>query len=161
MRQRGYPSASSKGVSLRTPGRRPPPPSVLQPDEAAEWLQIVASLPPDFFPRETHPVLTQLCRLIASAHDVANAVQELSPSNPDDLATFSRLVTLELQLSATIASLLTKLRCTNQSRYSTRTAERQAVKSRTKPWDVIDGGKSGGNSPPVSDDADDNEDTWN
>jgi hypothetical protein len=145
MRQRGYPSAASRGVSLRLPGKRPEPPSQLSPEEAKEWVAIAGGLPPDFFPREVQPLLTQVCR------------REVSPSNPEELATYGKLLTLEMALSGGIANLLTKLRCTNQSRYATRTAERQAVKARTKPWDVINGGKSGENLPLVSDDGDD----WN
>jgi hypothetical protein len=147
------------------PGKRPDPPSQLSPEEAKEWAAIVGSLPPDFFPREVHPILIQLCRLIISAADVAALLREVSPSNPDEFATYTRLLSLQMALSGGIASLLTKLRCTNQSRYSTRTAERQSVKARTKPWDVIDGGKSD----PASDDIDsnnnvvddDDENAWN
>jgi hypothetical protein len=34
-------------------------------------------------------------------------------------------------------------------------------RARGKPWDIIEGGKSEGNLPLVSDDADDSEDAWN
>jgi hypothetical protein len=93
-----------------------------------------------------------LCRLIVSANDVAALLREVSP--PNDLATYGKLLTLEMALSGVIASLSTKLRLTNQSRYATRTAERQSVKARTKPWTIVEGGKSGGNLAPVSADAD-------
>jgi hypothetical protein len=148
-----------------TPGKRPPAPSVLQPDEAREWDAIVGALPPDWFARETHPILIQLCRLIHDANTVAAALREVSPST--DLATYGKLLMLEIQVSGCMANLATKMRLTNQSRYATRTAERQSVKARTKPWDVIEGGKAEVKSSSetlcdsVNDDADDDEGTWN
>jgi hypothetical protein len=73
---------------------------------------------------------------------VATALREVSPSA--DIATYGRLLNLEMALASAIANLSTKLRLTNQSRYGKRTAEREAQKARGKPWDltIIDGGKS-------------------
>jgi hypothetical protein len=140
------------------PAQRPPPPPQLTQDEAKEWVEIVGGLPADWFPRECHAVLVQLCRLIASANEVSAALREFSPSNPDQLAAYRQLLTLEMALSGVIASLLTKMRCTNQARYGKRTAERLSQRARGKPWDMASVSSDEAN---LSDADNDDETTWN
>ena len=71
MAQRGRPPS---GVSLTVIGEhgfehiaRAPAPDELTAEEREEWRAIVNRLPADFFPRETWPLLAQLCRHVCHA----------------------------------------------------------------------------------------------
>jgi hypothetical protein len=94
-------------------------------------------MPADWFLRESHPLLANLCQLIVESRRVAGELAALRRESLKDASTlthFDQLVRLELKLSSGIASLATKLRLTNQSRYGKRTAYRKEQRSRAKPW---------------------------
>jgi hypothetical protein len=75
MAQRGRKSALSLTLSPRLEAmQRPDAPYDLTDDETAEWVAILGRMAADWFPRETHPLLTQLCRHIVSSRRLAQLI---------------------------------------------------------------------------------------
>ena len=71
------PRASAAALAVVGPNgieavlRRPEPPSELTEEQAHEWRVIVNRMSPDWFPRETHGLLVEYCRLIVDARRVS------------------------------------------------------------------------------------------
>jgi hypothetical protein len=144
MRQRGRVSAASLSVVPSVavlPGDRPDPPAELSKDEAAEWCAIVQQMPPQWFGRETWPVLVELCGLITTSRRVARELAQVSRRSLKEDANFSKfkmLSRMKLQHAEAIGNLSTKLRLTHQSRYERDTAAnaRRQTSQRPKPWEI-------------------------
>ena len=87
--------------------RRPEAPLELSESEAAEWNAVVNRMPPDWFPRETHALLIQFCRLKVRADKISKLM-----NSPDKLAVaqFQSLLRSEQSLSDTISKLATRMR---------------------------------------------------
>ena len=79
MAQRGRKSAASLSVVSLIADARPAPPDELAVEEAEEWRAIARRMPADWFARENHPLLSEYCRHIVRARDLAG-----------DIATFKR-----------------------------------------------------------------------
>jgi len=124
-----------EGVGPVIPGRPPPAPDGLEPDVADVWRALAARMPVDWFTPETFPVLTELCRHVVYAREIAAqiaAVRAKFVAEGKDILTDPRccqvLGTLKQQhatQSDRIARLSTKLRLTLTSRYDERAADRQ------------------------------------
>jgi hypothetical protein len=56
---------------------RPEPPADLTEEQAAEWEAVVARLPADWFPRESHGLLAQYCRHVCTARRLARMLAEV------------------------------------------------------------------------------------
>lgn len=91
---------------------RPPAPVDLHDDDmAAEWDSIVGSLPADWFPRSSWPLLTQYCRQIVRARRVAHLLHVTEHEGDGfDVEQWEKLIKLETTLTKSIASLATKMR---------------------------------------------------
>jgi hypothetical protein len=125
------------------PGDRPQPPGELQPDEAEEWRKIVERLPQDWFRRETHPVLIQLCRHICIARRVAGRLADVEAATERPkgwFETYRDLVRMQGQTAMVIANLSVKLRLTKSSQTDSRVAAMGATRTlgRPKPWIMAD-----------------------
>src|SRR5262245_26279261 len=70
--------------------RRPEPPSNLTAKEAAEWRAIVNRLPPDWFPRETHAILAQYCRMVGRGEQYAKILAK-GKLTPEETCRIGRL----------------------------------------------------------------------
>src|SRR5262245_56365305 len=102
------PASGAELLSFR-PGRsvqRPPPPPELGAKAKREWIAIVERMPADWFPRETHPMLTQLCRLIESA----DAIDRKMRARGLEHGEFSALFKMQREVSSAIGNLSTKMR---------------------------------------------------
>ena len=95
---------------------RPPPPKHLSAAAKREWIAIVGRMPADWFPRETHPMLTQLVRLITTANDIDKRLRarDLKPAD------FKDLFKMQREVSVAIATLSTRMRISQQSKYDRR-----------------------------------------
>lgn len=62
MQKRGRKSAASLAVVAGFAPRRPDPPGDLTTEQAEVWRAVVARLPADWFPAETHALLAVYCR---------------------------------------------------------------------------------------------------
>jgi len=100
---------------------RPEPPEDLTEEQRAEWMAVVNRLPADWFPRETHAVLAQYCRLTASADQLAVMIEHLESAfrttRRTDLGLYDKLLRRQESLARAIVSLATKMRITQQASY--------------------------------------------
>lgn len=113
--------------------RRPQAPEQLTDEQAEEWRAIVNRLPADWFPRETHGVLVQLCRHIIRAQRISQLLDAMESSDQLDMKEYRDLLASEAQQSNIIAALSTKLRITQQA-----TVDKRKSKGaiRPRPWDI-------------------------
>ena len=152
------------------PGKPPPPPEDLEPDQQLEWEAITARLPADWFSGENIPMLKELCRHITYARELARQVakvraeiQAVTEGSTADTAgsmgiaerrkiqaglrdELCRLLRGHGYQTERIGNLSTKLRLTKQSRYDASSASRatkDAGSAMKKPW--LDWGENSSN----------------
>jgi len=132
------------------PRARPEPPADLVPPEAAdEWRAIVARLPAEWFTEETFGILRELCAHLAYAKQIRAGIEEIKAACVAEGKSWALDPAWSAKLSArwadhkaqtqSIATLATKLRLTNQSRYQPDKAEDERAKvaaaAGRKPWE--------------------------
>jgi len=110
-------------------------------DQAEEWRAVVGRMPPDWFPRETHPLLAQYCRHVVIARRLAEKVNGFDRAclgNLDGLRQYDALLRMSERQTKALATLATKMRLTQQARYRPETAARAADKSTggKRPWET-------------------------
>ena len=138
--QRGRKSAASLSVIRGHGASRPGPPDELTEDQAAEWRVIVGRMPADWFTRETHPLLVDLCRHIVRSRVIAGKIDSFDPEwlmQDEGARAYDRLCAMGERETRMMASLATKMRLTQQSRYnaqSASTAERKGSNEPSHPW---------------------------
>jgi hypothetical protein len=138
MKTRGRTSAEAQAMTVLAEPvermQRPDAPYDLTDEEAKEWWAIVNRMPAEWFPRESHSTLTQLCRETVRARKVAQLAHEMESSSSNfDLKEYRALLRTEAELSRIIVHLATKLRITQQSTFDERKKKPVAL---TKPWDI-------------------------
>jgi phage terminase small subunit len=140
MWQRGPISIENLSSPVIT-ARRPDPPDHLDEADAEEWRAIVGRMPADWFPRETRPILTELCQLTVIArmfNEDVKAHRERCRASARIDKEMLRLLSMRSKLAYLIASLSHKLRLTNIKRFHVDTAGRRArmaPNEATRPWD--------------------------
>lgn len=144
MRTRGRKSAAeiaTLSVVRGGLGERPAPPDDLSDAEKTIWQRIVASEAPDFFRSETQKnLLKDLCRHRAAADALSAMLQKFRPElliRDDIRGKYRELAKLRLDETRMATSLATKLRLTNQSRYTPQAAA-TAARNHTpiaRPWE--------------------------
>jgi hypothetical protein len=133
MQQRGRKSSDSLSVVRVAPTERVSPPERLAPSEAAIWREIVSSKPADWFGSDNLPLLEHYCTMVAESQRVASQLRLVSPECLDD---YERLISLQTKIGGQLASLATKMRLTQQSRYGARAAATASDRTPTrKPWE--------------------------
>jgi hypothetical protein len=100
-------------------------------DQAHEWRAVVNRMPAEWFPAEIHPLLAQYCRHVISARHIARLLEKLAQSDEFSLNLFDRFLRMQERESRAISSLATRLRITNQSRFSRNKRTGPMV---AKPW---------------------------
>lgn len=119
--------------------RRPNPPNDLDAEEQEVWRRTVNGMAADWFPSETHGLLTQYCRLIISARRISEfkkAMERGSKKESFDLSDYRRLIRDEAVVSQAIAVLARNMRLSQAS-----TSRHEYVKKRPmtiknrNPWD--------------------------
>ena len=133
-------SSEAQNTIAPAKDRRPRPPSDLNPSQAQVWINIVSNEPSDYFTTAaTQSLLKEMVRHITSSHFLAQQIEAIEESgilNPDHFKDYQKLLSLRDKETRAIADKATKLRVTNQSRYTTKaagTASRNTVK--TSLWD--------------------------
>ena len=109
MRQRGRKSAASLAVapvSLRT--RRPVPPKHMTPQQAKVWVEVVSSVPAEWFQSED-VLLTQYCRHVQTAHDLGQLVNSFDLDG-GDIKQLNRLLMMRERETRALTHLATKMR---------------------------------------------------
>lgn len=141
MRQRG--KKSSAALEVIEQGaialvERPEAPLHLTPEEAEEWAAVVGSMPADWFPRETHPLLEQYCRHAVNARRMGDLLDQAMGCNPLDVDEIKALLKMQASQTTGMKTLAAAMRIAQQSSYSARGAsgvkqpERNQVK---RPWE--------------------------
>ena len=97
-------------------------------------------MPVEWFGREIWPLLCAYCRHVCNARHVAaliDAAQDMDIGDRTALMRFNRLLGMQERQSNVMAGLATRMRLTNQSRYTATSAATQAKGSITgrKPWE--------------------------
>jgi len=123
------------------PGVQPDPPKELSPDEAAEWRRLWATSPPDWFPRETWPLLVQLCRHICQSRFLGECLQEvrqglLDPRDAEQIKHLNTMCILHEREGRAVTALMEKLRLTTQQRVARDVAGPQQAEQAPEvmPW---------------------------
>ena len=127
------PTAASLSASLE-------PPQEMSAREREEWRAIVDRMGCDWFPRETHPLLRTLCSVTVQLNDISEAFAALGPGVPSEPVAWDRyreLTKLRRLVGGQLASVMTKLRLTNQSRSHPERAYTEAQRrlaEADRPW---------------------------
>src|SRR5262249_40958819 len=98
-------SAASLNVPTLVAVPREPPPPYLAPEEAAEWVQVTKSLPPDWFAGGSLALLESYCRSIVNARWMAARMSELERGS-SQWREWHRLHQSEVKLATTLAPRL-------------------------------------------------------
>jgi len=135
MGARGRVSAASREVAqvgkVETIAR-PDAPYDLTDEQTEEWWAVVNRLPADWFPRETHGVLSQYCRHVVTARRVAQLVAACEGEDELDLARYDQLLKMQEREGRALSSLATRLRITQQATVSAKAKKPGPVK---RPWE--------------------------
>jgi len=145
MGARGRTPASALNVvdSGITPMKRPEAPDGLTPAQKETWREIVNRLPVDWFPKETHSMLEQMCRHISCAKVIAWQIALMeSPEKMDgeeesgfDIYRYHELLKMQERESRAITALARSMRITQQSTYDAKKTKGKGV-SGPKPWET-------------------------
>ncbi len=136
---RGRKSSARLGVTQGL-AERPEPPDELTPAQAEEWRAVVTRMPVHWFPREIWPLLSAYCRHVTNARHIAGMIEDAHKDDLTDrkaLMRLNRLLGMQERQSNVMAGLATRMRLTNQARYTATSAATQAKGSITgrKPWE--------------------------
>lgn len=135
MGTRGPKSSASMALVQGNPieaVRRPIPPDELSDEQSDEWQSVVDRLPADWFPRETHGLLTQYCRHIVAARRVAQLIADHEKSDEFDVEVYDRLLKMQEREGRAISSLATRMRLSQQTTYD---PKKRKPKAAAKPWE--------------------------
>ena len=141
MAERGRRSAASLSVVVGTIDGRPPAPADLNKSQTEIWKRTVAHEAAETFKTAAlQQLLKEYCRHVVSAKKLAamiEATEALHQLSQDDLLDYDRLLKMRDRETKAIADKATKLRLTNQARYTPQAAATAAKKStERKPWQV-------------------------
>jgi hypothetical protein len=135
-------SAASLAVARPELGNKASPPHALSERQRALWLQIVSAKPADWFSPETHPMLAALVAHIETFELLEREFRGLDKvDTAERLVWLDRLSKLRERESRAIATLSTKLRLTNQSRYTPKAAGTASRRTGPAPWETKGGAR--------------------
>lgn len=135
MAKRGRPSSASLEIAARPVEvvERQRAPHELNDEETEVWAAVVNTMPADWFSPATVPLLVQYCREYVQARRVAELIEKAT-SDPDlSIKDYDRLLKVQARQSATIRSLATTMRISQQA--TTNHRGNQKKTSAKKPWE--------------------------
>ena len=143
MGQRGRKSASELTVvsNIGVTGR-PIPPANLAKVQKEEWNRVVNRLPPDWFPAETHSILSAYCQHYSAHQWVGTMVEKMQArplpvDDPEDatdyfdLDAYDKLLKMQERESRAMIAGARSLRFTLQASYD---KEKKKGKAGNEPW---------------------------
>ena len=135
MGTRGPKSAGALSVAPAIDAvQRPDAPYDLTDEQSEEWWAVVNQMPADWFPRETHGMLSQYCRHVVAARRVQQLVQSAEKSPALDVAEYDRLLKMQEREGRAISALATRMRISQQSSFDKKKAK-GIVGTIKKPWE--------------------------
>lgn len=132
-------AAALSVVPIGTAIHRLSAPPSLTDEEAQVWDTVVSTKPADWFQGDSAPVLEEYCKAVCMARFLAFQIEAAKVSSGDektDMKTFESLLRLRDMESKRVLAAGTKLRLTQQSRYTPKsgaTADKGAGKT-ALPW---------------------------
>ncbi len=140
MGARGRKSSARLGVTQGL-AKRPEPPDELTPAQAEEWRAVVTRMPVHWFPREIWPLLCAYCRHVTNARHIAGMIEDAHKDDLTDRKTLmrlNRLLGMQERQNNALMGLATRMRLTNQSRYTASSAASRAKGGRSakKLWET-------------------------
>ena len=137
MKTRGRDSAASQEIAAIAPVtslQRPDAPYDLTDEQSAEWWAVVNRMPADWFPRETHGLLTQYCRHVVSARRVAQLITKCEKAKPFNVDEYGKLLAMQEREGRALSSLATRMRISQQGSYDAKkTKGNSSIES--QPWE--------------------------
>ena len=97
---------------------RPSPPGVLTNEQAHEWRTVVNRMPADWFPSETHAMLIQYCRHVASAQHVASMIENYMADQSQTIDSFNKLLLMQEREGRALSALATRMRISQQAQFT-------------------------------------------
>ena len=140
--KRGRKSSAELAVKTTFTPERPVAPEGLTPEQLDVWCDVTLRLPPDWFPKETHALLTEYCRAVTRAEFVGRKIDAFKPQwlgQDGGVELLGKLVATTDRQVRLMMSLARALRITNQSRLKAESAARKAAESGAgliPPWIV-------------------------
>ncbi len=124
-----------------TPGavaliERPKPLAELTPEQSDVWVSITDAMPADWFTPENFPLLAQYCRHIVNARRLAQLIELVCSSKEMDPREYTDLLAAEQKQTASIKTLATAGRFTQQARYDAKMGNTAKKRGGTvkRPW---------------------------
>lgn len=140
MQQRGRKSAASLSVVAGSIDGRPKPPPDLTRFQTDIWERTVANEAADVFRTAAlQQLLKEYCRHVETADRLASQIEAaMKPGEEVELEALDRLLKMRDRETKALADKATKLRLTNQSRYTPQAAATAAKNAATerKPWQM-------------------------
>lgn len=112
--------------------QRPDAPYDLTDEQSEEWWAVVNRMPADWFPRETHGMLSQYCRHVVAARRVAQLVSSEESKAEIDVDVYDRLLKMQEREGRAISSLATRMRISQQA--TVRAEGAKKPKEIERPW---------------------------
>ena len=133
-------SAEALSVITHLPGQRTEPPPGFPINATAVWRSVVASKPHDWFTADSVYLLEAYCHAVVSHRLISIGVAAFDTAKmttPEGIATYDQLTRMQERQARVMTSIATKLRLTQQSRYTPQAAATAAKKvgGGSRPWD--------------------------
>lgn len=129
-------------LSATHAGSWPPPPTELDAAEARIWRAVIDALPAYWIDPAGELVLRRLCAQAAILEKREQRLRTLRAQNRDEEA--DELAAAHGVAAKVLAHLLTQLRATPRSRFSSRaSAPEIASTPKLRPWEIRSSGKAG------------------
>lgn len=121
------------------PKPRMAPPAELTDEQAEIWRGIVATKPPEWWNADSAPLLVAYCQAITDARKIEDLIRRFDPATIEDgdgVAQFDKLLQMRARHAGILATLATKMRLAQQSRYNESRAATldKHTAAGTKPW---------------------------
>lgn len=142
MATRGRKSAAALSVVVGSIDGRPRPPSDLTEFQREVWERTVANEAASFFNTAAlQQLLKEYCRHCEAADTLAKQIEAFDPAwlaDEDGLKRYDKLLGMRDRETKAIGDKATKLRLTNQARYTPQAAATASKKGggERKPWEV-------------------------
>jgi len=120
MGDRGKKSSAAASVVPIQGGKsiaRPIAPPDLTDVQAEEWDRIIGSLPADWFPPETHNLLSQYCRHSIAARNIGQLISNMEGLEAIEIDEYDKLLKMQEREGRAMSSLATRMRMTQQATY--------------------------------------------
>lgn len=140
MAARGRKSAASTKIIIASNVEvinRPKPPRDVTPEQSDEWTAVVERMPADWFPRETHGLLTQYCRHVVAARRIAQLIVNVERAKSVDIDAYDKLLKMQEREGRAISSLATRMRISHQATVRAESAKKPNQVA--APWENDDG----------------------